>query len=155
MRLKSSPPTNSNCQAITRAGEPCAAHPVHGSIYCALHSDSERAAQLGRKGGMRNRHVHMGDGKEVTPPQTASDVKNLLAEVMAEIRAGKMDPKLGTTLGYLGTSLLKAIETSDIEQRLEKLEHGLDTPTQETGATPEPSAPVPTVYSRLKEMKRN
>jgi len=33
-----------------------------------------------------------------------------------------MDPKLGTTLGYLGTSLLKAIETSDIELRLAKLE---------------------------------
>ena len=55
-------------------------------------------------------------------PQSALDVKNLLAEAMAEIRAGKMDPKLGTKLGYLGTSLLKAIETSDIEQRLERLE---------------------------------
>jgi hypothetical protein len=42
-------------------------------------------------------------------------------------------PKLGTTLGYLGTSLLKAIETSDIEERLEKLEHGLKKPTQEAG----------------------
>jgi hypothetical protein len=71
---------------------------------------------------MGNRHVYENDGKEVATPQTASDVKNLLAEVMAEIRAGKMDPKLGTTLGYLGASLLKAIETSDIEQRLERLE---------------------------------
>ncbi len=66
-------------------------------------------------------------------PRNACDVKNLLAEVMAEIRAGRMDPKLGTTLGYLGTSLLKAIETSDIEERLEKLENGLKKPTQETG----------------------
>ena len=52
-------------------------------------------------------------------PRNARDVKNFLSEAMAEIRAGKMDPKLGTTLGYLGTSLLKAIETSDIEERLE------------------------------------
>jgi hypothetical protein len=35
----------------------------------------------------------------------------------------KMDPKLGPTLGYLGTSVLKAIETSDVEQRLAKLEN--------------------------------
>jgi hypothetical protein len=42
---------------------------------------------------------------------------------MAEIRAGKMDPKLGTTLVYLGTSLLRAIETSDIEARLARLEN--------------------------------
>jgi hypothetical protein len=61
-------------------------------------------------------------------------VKNLLAEAMAEIRGGKMDPKLGTTLGYLGTSLLKAIEISDIEERLEKLENELKNPNQETGA---------------------
>jgi hypothetical protein len=71
---------------------------------------------------MGNRHVYENDGKDVIAPQSASDVKNLLAEVMAETRAGKMDPKLGTTLGYLGTSLLKAIETSDIEQRLAKLD---------------------------------
>ena len=58
-------------------------------------------------------------------------MKNFLADAMAEIRAGRMDPKLGSTLGYLGTSLLKAIETSDLEARLEKLEHGLTKPTQE------------------------
>jgi hypothetical protein len=71
---------------------------------------------------MGNRHVYQNDGLEVPAPQTALDVKNLLADAMAEIRAGKMDPKLGTTLGYLGTSLLKAIETSDIELRLARLE---------------------------------
>jgi hypothetical protein len=67
--------------------------------------------------------VYESDGKEVRAPRNASDVKDLLAEVMAEIRAGKMDPKLGTTLGYLGTSLLRAIETSDIEARLARLEN--------------------------------
>jgi len=71
---------------------------------------------------MGKRHVYENNGKEVAVPQTASDVKNLLAETMAEIRSGKVDPKLGTTLGYLGTSLLKAIETSDIERRLARLE---------------------------------
>jgi len=46
----------------------------------------------------------------------------MLAEAMAAIRAGKMDPKLATALGYLGSSLLKAIEVADLEQRLEQLE---------------------------------
>ena len=90
-----------------------------------------RAAQLGRKGGANNRKVYEGNQQQITPPQNARDVKNLLAETMAEIRAGKMDPRLGTTLGYLGTSLLKEIETSDIEERLEKLENGHKNPTQE------------------------
>jgi len=64
----------------------------------------------------------LADIADVVTPKTASEVKELLADAMAHVRAGKMDPKLGTTLGYLGTSLLKAIETSDIELRLARLE---------------------------------
>ena len=51
-------------------------------------------------------------------------MRDKLAEAMAEIRAGNVDPKLGTTLGYLGVSLLKAVETSDFEKRMQKLEQG-------------------------------
>jgi hypothetical protein len=40
----------------------------------------------------------------------------MLAEAMADIRARKMDPKLGSTLGYLGTALLRAFEVADFEQ---------------------------------------
>ena len=31
-------------------------------------------------------------------------------ETMADIRAGRIDPKLGSTLGYLGMLLLRAFE---------------------------------------------
>jgi len=44
----------------------------------------------------------------------------MLAETMADTRAGKIDPKLGSTLGYLGTALLRAFEVADFEQRLER-----------------------------------
>ena len=123
---------NGKCRAKTKAGRQCAAPAIRGGIYCALHDDPDRAAQLGRKGGANNRKVYEGNQRDIPPPQNACDVKNLLAEAISEIRAGKMDPKLGTTLGYLATSLLKAIETSDIEERLEKLEHGHKNPIQET-----------------------
>ena len=135
MPLKQQSTANGECQAKTKAGGPCAAPAIRGGTYRALHADPERAAQLGRKGGAKHRRVYEGGEWEGSPPQNACDVKNLLAEVMAEIRAGRMDPKLGTTLGYLGTSLLKAIETSDIEERLEKLENGIKRPTQEAGAS--------------------
>ena|SRR5215471_5882526 len=122
MPTKQQEATSGRCKAMTKAGSSCAAPAIRGGEFCSLHSDPGRAAQLGRKGGMGKRHVYENNGKEVAVPQTASDVKNLLAETMAEIRSGKVDPKLGTTLGYLGTSLLKAIETSDIERRLARLE---------------------------------
>ena len=114
------------CQATTRAGRRCAAPPVRGQKYCALHSDPNRAAELGRKGGARNRKVYDGEADNVSAPESAGDVKRMLAETMADIRAGKMDPKLGSTLGYLGMSLLRAFEVADFEQRLERLEQGND-----------------------------
>src|SRR5271157_2300381 len=103
MPLKRQTTANSKCKAKTKAGRPCAAPAVRGSALCALHADPNRAAELGRKGGARNRKVYDGDVRNVSAPESAGDVKRMLAESMAEVRAGKMDPKLGSTLGYLGT----------------------------------------------------
>src|SRR5271166_1804944 len=97
MPLKRQPAANGKCRAATKAGRQCAAPAVRGGVFCALHNDPDRAAQLGRKGGSNNRKVYQGNERESTAPQNACDVKNLLAEVVAEIRAGRMDPKLGTT----------------------------------------------------------
>lgn len=95
---------------------------VRGENYCSLHSDPKRAAELGRKGGARNRKVYDLDVHNVSVPESAGDVKRMLAETMADIRSGRMDPKLGSTLGYLGTALLRVFELADFEQRLERLE---------------------------------
>ena len=129
------------CKAMTKVGRQCPAPAIRGGKLCSLHADPYRAAQLCRKGVSRpigschklgawaavvrclcNRHTYEGDGREVAAPRNASDVKDLLVEAMAAIRTGKMNPKLGTTLGYLGSSLLKAFEVADLEQRLEQLE---------------------------------
>src|SRR5215831_9166142 len=83
------------CKATAASGERCKAKP-HKNGLCFFHSDPARAAECEEPLGR-------GDGSN---------------------SRWKMDPRLGTTLGYLGTSLLKAIETSDIEDRLGKLENG-------------------------------
>ena len=126
MPLKRQTTANGKCQATTKAGRQCAAPAVRGNAFCALHADPDRAAALGRKGGARNRKVYDGDVHNVSVPESAGDVKRMLAEAMADIRAGRMDPKLGSTLGYLGTALLRAFEVADFEQRLEKLEQKYD-----------------------------
>ena len=120
--LEPSKETPAQCKAVKVNGERCKARPYKDGL-CLFHADPARAAELGRKGGARRRRVYESDTKEIAAPQNAADVKAILADVMAEIRAGKMDPKLGTVLGYLGTSLLKAIETSDLESRLSALEN--------------------------------
>src|SRR5271166_2320223 len=122
MPLKRQTTANGKCQAKTKAGRQCAAPPVRGKNYCSLHADPDRAAELGRKGGVCNRKVYESEVRGVSAPESAGDVKRMLAETMAEIRAGRMDPKLGSTLGYLGTALLRAFEVAEFEQRLERLE---------------------------------
>jgi len=41
-------------------------------------------------------------------PKPHKDVKNLLAEVMADIHNGRLQPKIGSIMAYVGTALLKA-----------------------------------------------
>lgn len=110
------------CKARTKAGRACAAPRIKGGEFCSLHSNPERPVQIGRKGGLGNRRVYESEEPEVAAPKTAGEVTNLLADAMAHVRAGKMNPKLGSTLGYLGTSLLRAIEVADLEERVKKLE---------------------------------
>jgi hypothetical protein len=47
---------------------------------------------------------------------------NLLAETMAGIHARRLDPKIGNVMAYLGTALLNALETAELERRIAALE---------------------------------
>jgi general stress protein YciG len=87
MPSKRQPTSNGKCRAKTKAGRDCAAPAVRSGIYCAFHNDPERAAELGRRGGTRSRKVYESPNREIPAPKNACDVKNLLAEAMAEIRA--------------------------------------------------------------------
>ena len=73
----------------------------------AFHADPKRAAQLGRMGGSKNRRHDplRSETEPLRPPQTAKEVKDLLAEAMAGIHAGRLEPKIGSVMAYLGTAL--------------------------------------------------
>ena len=110
------------CQKKKRDGKQCRARALSDEEHCALHAEPGRAKELGSKGG-RRRTVYRPDAlKEFAAPKTAADVGDLLAESIIEIRAGKLDPKVANALGYLGTSLLRALEVADVERRLDLLE---------------------------------
>src|SRR5438128_10786930 len=71
-------------------------------------------------GGSKNRrHDPLGSETEpLRPPQTAKEVKDLLAEATAGVHAGRLEPRMGSVMEYLGTALLKAIETTDYQERI-------------------------------------
>lgn len=110
------------CSATTKSGKPCKAAAVSGTRFCALHGDPTRAASLGRMGGRKNRHYV--DTHEVTfeAPSTPQDVVKILAQAMVDLRAKRLDPRIASALTHMSGALLKALETSDVESRLARLE---------------------------------
>ena len=83
----------------------CTAAPIARSTQTPTEQPNSVA-----RGGARNRKRYDGEIQEVSIPQSAADVRRMLAEVMAETRAGKMDPKLGSALAYMAAALLRAYE---------------------------------------------
>lgn len=113
------------CSAKTKRGLPCRAAVVQGTRFCALHGDPARAAELGRMGGLKNRHYVDNEEVIIAPPTTPEDVKNLLAQAIVDVRARKLDPRTASTLTYMSGALLKAFESTDLEKRLTRLEEEL------------------------------
>lgn len=112
------------CHAKNKAGKPCSAPAVGTTNRCVMHSG--KAAELGRRGG-RRRTVYSPDGlKEFSPPKSAADLRDMLAQSIVEIRTGKLDPKLANSISYLGAGFLRAMELADLERRLADLENVIE-----------------------------
>lgn len=58
--------------------------------------------------------------------ESAGDVRRFLAWCIHSIRDQTLDPKTAAIMGQLGSFLLKAVEVSDLEGRMARLEHALD-----------------------------
>ena len=109
------------CSARTKLGNACKAPAVTGTRFCALHGDPDRAAELGRMGGRRNRHYVDMEPVTIAPPDTPEDVKNVLRQAMADVRAKKLEPRIATALTYMSRALLEAFTATDLQKQLESL----------------------------------
>ena len=109
------------CRATTKAGGPCPV-PATASGLCYFHDDPKRAAEMGRKGGLKNRHVIPDDAAELPQLNTAEDVRAMLAKLAQDVRARRVEPRVAASVSQIASTLLKAMEVTDLEQRLAKLE---------------------------------
>lgn len=96
---------------------------MHGSDFCYLHNPNiseatKRTAQA--KGGSNTRIVQ----QPLSPVSinNVKDVISLLGGAINEVRDGSLDIKAANCIGYLSGHLVKAMEISDLEERMEKLE---------------------------------
>ena len=108
------------CKARTKLGEPCNARATPGGL-CSIHSDAGRAADLGRRSG-RSRRYPETEPLALLPPKTASDLHAALGQIFSKVSSGQMDVRLGRSLGYIASVLVKTTELSDHEIRLRAIE---------------------------------
>jgi hypothetical protein len=110
------------CKAKTKSGEPCQAAATPGGL-CFFHANPDKASELGRIGGKTNRHA-TGEGADPLPTlDNALAVRDTVARLIADVYAGRVHPRIANGLAPLFNLQLRAIETTDIERRLAKLEN--------------------------------
>lgn len=123
------PPVNQlagRCHAITKKGRPCEAMPLTGSRYCAVHDPTNQRAmaEARRRGGqaaMQKSALKVLDDSGFAG-KSAADIGDLIVETINQVRTGQVDIRIANAVGYLSNILIKARETADLEQRVEKLE---------------------------------
>lgn len=109
------------CKAKAKSGQPCRAAATDGGL-CFFHANPSKASELGRIGGRSNRRA-AGENADPLPTQdNARAVRDTVDRLIADVYAGKLQPRIAAALGPLLNLQMRAIETTDLERRLAKLE---------------------------------
>jgi hypothetical protein len=111
-----------NCKTLTKAGKPCRAAATEGGL-CFFHANPNKASELGRIEGRRNRQAALENVDELPTLDSAMAVRNVNDRVITEIYSGKRSPGCATALASLLNLQLRAIEVTDLERRVAKLEN--------------------------------
>jgi hypothetical protein len=119
--------TGYRCKGKTKQGRPCRAAATAGGL-CFFHANPDKASELGRIGGQRNRRWVPSEKSSLPAIDTAVAVRDLLARLIPEVYEGRVHPRIASGLVPLLNSQMRAIEVSSLEQRIAALERaGNDT----------------------------
>jgi hypothetical protein len=113
--------TETYCKGKTKKGKPCRAAATEGGL-CFFHANPDKAVELGRMGGMTNRHVLAEDMPPLPKLDSATAVRDIAARLIADVYAGTLHPRTAASLAPLLHLQLRVLENINIEQRLAKLE---------------------------------
>ena len=112
------------CRGRTKAGKPCRAAATEGGL-CFLHANPNKAAELGRIGGRKNGRSRL-DAEPLPELNSATAVRDTVNRLIADVYAGKLNPRIAAGLAPLMQLQLRAVEKTGLEQRLQEAEQKLD-----------------------------
>lgn len=116
-------PENSSprCKGHTKQGNPCRAAATSGGL-CFFHANPNKASELGRIGGKKNRRAVTQNADPLPALDNALAVRDTVARLIADVFSGKLSPKIAAGLTPLLSLQLRAIEATDLALRISKVE---------------------------------
>lgn len=117
--------SSQQCSSIKPDGSRCLAWSMNESEFCFTHNPKtkkqKRSAVI--KGGRGNKkEIYNLEPIEV---KSQKDTPKLILKIMNELRLGLIDVRVANCLFYGSNQLIKALEISDLEQKVEKLDNNI------------------------------
>jgi hypothetical protein len=122
--LKITPGQRLTCKATAKSGERCSRPQMGGKPFCNFHTPG-LASAAGKIGGPRRKVFDPTKLLPITPPTTAQDVTKIVATLIVEVYAAKLDPKTSNAISVLAQVFLQSLEHGDMEDRVAQLEASL------------------------------
>ena len=88
------------CKGKTAAGKSCQAAATESGL-CFFHSNPNKAAELGRIGGRKNRRGSADTGDPQLSIETAKEVRDTVSRLVNEMSLGKLSPRLAAGMASL------------------------------------------------------
>ena len=107
------------CKAKTKSGKPCQAAATAGGL-CFFHANPDKASELGRIVGRSNRRAAGENADPLPTLDSALAVRETVARLIADVYAGKLNPRVAAGLAPLLNLQLRAIEITEITNKMER-----------------------------------
>lgn len=110
------------CKHIKGEDKQCNANAMTSSSFCFSHNPDTKEAKIQAvsKGGRASKRNNNSFPEiEIT---SVKDVTSLLVDTVNKVRSGNLDVKIANCIAILSNHLIKSLETSTFERKLEEVE---------------------------------
>ena len=112
------------CEFIKPDGTKCEANAMKDSKFCYFHNPdiSDEEKREAQSNGGKTKALTLKEPLPELALAEPADAILLIADTISRVRAGTLDIRTANCLGFLSDKLLKAFETSRLNDRLEVIE---------------------------------
>lgn len=111
------------CAFLKTDGTRCQARRQTESVFCFTHDPDKREQRVEawKRGGETTASMYKPSLPSLRIEQ-AQDVVRLVTKTINEVRSGKAHPQVANTIFYGANALIKALELTELQERLENVE---------------------------------